>query len=72
MAAIVFTAFIYLLFWIAVAISVVPDAVRSATGDDVLRIVLNLGVSGSLLVVPLYALYRIASSDKSRPAPGAR
>jgi hypothetical protein len=71
-AAVVFLGFIWSLVWLALAIVVIPDAVAEAADDDVIRVLLNIGISGTLLALPAYGLYRMATSGEAPSAPGAK
>lgn len=54
-----FLTFLFLLVWVALALRVIPELVDDITGDSIYRAVLNLGISGTLLMVPGYTLFRL-------------
>lgn len=60
-----FLSFLFLLVWVALALRVVPGLVEDITEDSVYRAVLNLGISGTLLAVPGYTIFRLFGRPQS-------
>ena len=57
-------AFLYLLLWIALAVRFVPDVVDELTDDSLVKALLNVAISGTLLLIPFYAIWLFANSGR--------
>ena len=53
-----YISFIYLLFWLVLAFKWIPEVVVNFTTDPTYKIVLTIGISGTLLI-PLYLLFAL-------------
>lgn len=52
----IYLSFIYSLLWLVLILKWIPDYVASITTDSIYQPVLNLGISGTLLI-PLYMIF---------------
>ena len=65
--AVFFVSFLYLLVWIGLAFRLVPDAVEEITSDSVYQAILNIAISGTLLVVPAYVITLYGLGGRTPP-----
>lgn len=52
----IYLSFLYSLVWLVAVLKWIPDYIASITTDSIYQPVLNLGISGTLLI-PLYLIF---------------